>query len=104
MSGLITGVNLSLESSGGWTLSLPDEDSAFYGTASDPLLLMLAFLSGCDESSADWSEDLVVDFVRYVDCDEMFSVTCYYLSTVFLCAGLHSCSPSVSIQHQGGST
>ena len=85
VSGLTTGVNLSLESSGGWTLSLPDEDSAFYGTASDPLLLMLAFLSGCDESSADWSEDLVVDFVRYVDCDEMFSVTCYYLSTVFLC-------------------
>jgi hypothetical protein len=84
VSGLNTVVNLCPGSSGGWALSLPDEDSAFYGTASDPLLLMLAFLSGCDESGADWTEDMVVDFVRYVVCDGTDAVQCHYLTAGYL--------------------
>jgi len=84
VSGWNTGGENPPRPGGGWTLSIPDEDSTFYGTASDWLLLMLAFLSGCGDSGADWTEDLVVDYVRYVDCDETKAVECRYLTSVFL--------------------
>jgi len=69
---------------GVWTLSLPDENSLFYETASDGLLLFLALLSGSGDSAADWAEDLVVDFVRYVECDGGEVVKRLYLSSVCL--------------------
>ena len=67
-----------------WTLRLPHEDSFFYGTASNGLLMMLAFLSGCGDSGADWTEDMVVEFVRYVDCDGVELVRCSYMTSVLL--------------------
>ena len=70
---------------GGWVLSLPHEDSSFYGMASDWLLLFVAFISGCGDAGADWPADKIVDFVRYVDCDGVEVVRCSYLTSAFLC-------------------
>lgn len=54
---------------GGWTLTFPDEDDEFFMTASNCLLSMMALLAGCGDAGVDWTEDAVLEFVRYVDCD-----------------------------------
>lgn len=79
------GAKLPFGTFGGWTLCLSHEDSGFYGTASDGLLLTVALLSGCGDSGTDWAADMVVDFVRYVDLDGADVVRCGYLTSVFLC-------------------
>lgn len=68
----------------GWALSLPDEDSDFYRTVSDGLLLFLALLAGCGDVGNDWTADSVLEFVRYVDCEGVGEVQRRYLSTTFL--------------------